>query len=77
MVEADVRRAGPVQEEAAHLLLHFRAAHVDVHLLGLAEELHHARKDAGTGSNLPGHEASLCGQLSHVPRCGAHSAGIE
>jgi hypothetical protein len=31
----------------------------------------------GTGANFPGHDASLCGQLSHVPRCGAHSAGMR
>ena len=34
-------------------------------------------KMPGTGSNLPGQEASLCGQLSQVPRCGAHSAGMR
>ena len=34
-------------------------------------------KMAGTPSNLPGQEASLCGQLSQVPRWGSHSAGMR
>ena len=33
-------------------------------------------KMPGTGTNLPGHEACLCGQLSQVPRWGSHSAGM-
>ena len=31
-------------------------------------------KIRGTGSNFPGQEASLWGQLSQVPRWGSHSA---
>src|ERR1019366_6693167 len=31
----------------------------------------------GTGAKLPGHDASLCGQESQVPRCRAHSAGMR
>jgi hypothetical protein len=34
-------------------------------------------KIPGTGPNFPGQEASLWGQLSHVPRCGSHSAGMR
>ena len=36
-----------------------------------------AAKIPGTGPNLPGQDASLWGQLSQVPRCGSHSAGMR
>ena len=49
---------------------------VDVHLLVLGEVAHDLRRRSpGTGSNLPGQELRLCGQVSQVPRCGSHSAG--